>query len=77
MPKQIILEYPWKAVLTKNNKMYEISHYYSFEIITWSVTLRNLYFNRPHDLLLFDFEKVPDNAKSIITQCQTELNNQQ
>jgi hypothetical protein len=79
MPKQIILEYPWKATL--NQRMYEVTNYKSldndpFVIVTSSNVSDAKYKDEFHyEYYSFESQQSMDALKSIIHQCQTELNN--
>jgi hypothetical protein len=69
MPKQIILEYPWKAEL--NGIFYNISHYCHIGIFSWRVTKYRIYFlANESNPIINHIDNIPDNVKSIIHQLQ-------
>jgi len=73
MPKQIILEYPWKATLEGNT--YFISDYNDFEYPKYAVypsTVKRL--NKDGIEIPFLYENY-SKIGQFFHQCQTELNN--
>jgi hypothetical protein len=74
MPKQIIIEYPWKAVLNRN--YYEIYHYLDFNK-RFSVFDDDVYsFDTVGNSSIAQISDINPEILKLITQCQTELNNQ-
>lgn len=80
MPKQIILEYPWKATL--NQRVYEVINYKTLDndpfAIVSSSNVSDAKFKDKfyYEYYCFETKQAEDALKSIIHQCQTELNNQ-
>jgi hypothetical protein len=68
MPKQIIIEYPYKAIFDKNK--YFVYHYDVLDESIMIIKSDKSYFDYPDKY--YDFKIL----SPLIEQCQTELNNQ-
>jgi hypothetical protein len=77
MPKQIILEYPWKAILLGSS--YDIYHYDTIDnpiFIYNGISIIKADSGEQLSLSLNPKGKNSLPLLSVLTQCQTELNNQ-
>lgn len=74
MPKQIILEYPWKAMLEGNT--YFISDYNDFEYPKYAVYPNIVMKINEDGIEIHCLYENDSKIGQFFTQCQTELNNQ-
>jgi hypothetical protein len=76
MPKQIILEYPWKAEYKKDTNCYYVYHYNDIDYVEYVVyksIVKKVTSTCSYIHCLYETDS---KIGQFFTQCQTELNNQ-